>query len=204
MEHRPRVVQGQSCGLVGAGCSQAEHSPAFWPCSPPACSAPVVLLPCAYRTAAQVGAPGDPMGAWLGMSCREGDPILVFLPGGCLASARRGTGGRAASQIIFLLSSALLCTLGYVLLHLHYPASTSDEFCSHFITYCSISATFSAVLHIGSTFPSPEQLSISGRFCHVSIILFFPDNGFYCRTIGPVRFAEHPLPGQLSMPPFQS
>lgn len=45
--------------------------------------------------------------------------------------------------------------------------------------------------HTGSTFPSPEQLSISGRFCHVTIIPYFPDNGF---NAGPQA-----LSGQLSI-----
>lgn len=43
---------------------------------------------------------------------------------------------------------------------------------------CSISSTFSAAFRIGSTFPSPEQLSISGRFCRVTTHPHFPGNGF--------------------------
>lgn len=188
-----------------AGCSQAEHSLAFWPCSPPACSAPVALLPCAHRTAAEVAAPGETTGAQLGMSSKEGDPNLLSLPqldawlqqGEELEDVLPPRSPSCSPQLLSVPS-------GYTLPHLHYPAPTSDEFCSHFITYCSISATFPAVPHTGSTFPSPEQLSISGRFCHVTIIPYFPDNGFYCRTMGPVRSAEHPLPGQLSMAPFHS
>lgn len=186
--------------MLPAGCSQAEHSLAFWPCSPPACSAPVALLPCAHRTSAEMGAPGEPTGAQLGMSSKEGDPNLLSLPQ-VDAWLQQGEELGDVLRITFLLSTALLCTLG-LCPSTSALSSTSDEFCSHFITYCSISATFSAVPHTDSTFPSPEQLSISGRFCHVTPI--FQIIVFYCRTMGPVRSAEHPLPGQLSMAPLHS
>lgn len=188
-----------------AGYSQAEHSLPFWLCSQPACSAPVLLLPCAHGTAAEMAAPGEPTGAQLGTSSKEGNPTLVSLPQvGAWLQQGEELGDVLPPRSPSCSPQLLSVPLGCVLLHLHYPASTSDEFCSHFITYCSISATFSAVLNIGSTFPSPEQLSISGRFCHVTIIPCFPDDGFYCRTMGSVSSAEHPLPGQLPMPPFHS
>lgn len=165
----------------------------------------MVLLPCAHRTAAEVAAPGELTRAQLGMSSKEGDPILVSPPQvGAWLQQGEELGDVLPPRSPSCSPQLFPVPLGYVLLHLHDPASTSDEFCSHFITYCSVSATVSAVLHIDSTFPSPEQLSISGRFCHVTIISYFPDNGFYCRTIRPVSSAEHPLPGQPSVPPFHS
>lgn len=55
------------------------------------------------------------------------------------------------------------------------------------LLFCSISPTFSAALHTGSTLPSPEQLSISGGFCCVTIHPYFQIMVFdwFCRrTIG--------------------
>lgn len=75
------------------------------------------------------------------------------------------------------------------------------------LPFCSVSPTFSAALHTGSTLPSPEQLSISGGFCCVTIHPYFQIMVFdwFCpRTIGPVGSVEHPLPGQLSRPLFHS
>lgn len=69
---------------------------------------------------------------------------------------------------------------------------------------CSILSTSSAACHISSTRPSPEQLSISGRslspFTPIFQVMVF--DWFCRRTIGPVSSAAHPLPGQLSVPPF--
>lgn len=62
-----------------------------------------------------------------------------------------------------------ICTTQHLLMMSFVPIS---------LPICSISPTFSAALRIGSTFLSPEQLSISSRFCRVTVISHFPDNGF--------------------------
>lgn len=104
---------------------------------------------------------------------------------GCLASARQGTRGYADRELPMLPPRPCSCSPWLALVpsgcaptYLHYPASADGEFCSFLITYGSVSAIFSAVLHISSPFPSPKQLSISGRFCRVTIIPHFPQNVF--------------------------
>lgn len=95
---------------------------------------------------------GSPLGHGLAWAARRGIPSWSHLPALHSPSLYLGL-CPSTSALPSIYRWCILFPFDYLLLHI------SHIFCS-------------------STFPSPEQLSISGRFYHVTIIPYFPDNGF--------------------------